>query len=498
MSSTKYVLAIDQGTTGSTAALINARDFSFVDDVGQDYPQIYPSPGLVEHNLNQIWDTVRYTVTELLKRNNLTGKDIASIGITNQRETTCAFDNNGNPLANAIVWQDRRTHEYCKSLQEKHAASIKTKTGLPIDPYFSASKMNWLLKNNEKVQNAAKNKNLKFGTIDTFLLYKLTDKVSYATEPSNASRTLLFNLKETDWDKDLLNLFEVKREFLPNVQESFSLFGKTKNCDFLPDDIPITGILGDQQSALFGQACLNKGDMKCTYGTGAFLLLNTGSEIKYSNSGLVTTIAYKYQGKTFYALEGSCYIAGAAIQWLRDNLKIIAQSHESEALARKVKSLTEMENILLLPFFTGIGSPYWISQAKAAIVGITRDTENSHLARAALDGISFSVNDIVVAMGKDLGEPIKALKVDGGAVQNNLLMEIQSTISQLDIIRPANVETTSYGAALASLVGNKQLSIEEINKFWKIDKKFSPNTNESAFYAKKFVQWKDTIKRLYF
>ncbi len=498
MSSSKYILAIDQGTTGSTAALINAKDFSFVDDVGQDYPQIYPSPGLVEHNLNQIWDTVKYTVTEILKRNNLTGKDIVSIGITNQRETTCAFDNNGNPLANAIVWQDRRTHEFCKSLQAKHSATIKTKTGLPIDPYFSASKMNWLLNNNEKVQHAAKHKNLKFGTIDTFLLYKLTDKVAHATEPSNASRTLLFNLKEAEWDQELLDLFEVKREFLPNVQESFSLFGVTKNCDFLPDGIPITGILGDQQSALFGQACLKKGDMKCTYGTGAFLLLNTGSEIKYSNSGLVTTIAYKYQGKTFYALEGSCYIAGAAIQWLRDNLKIIVQSHESEALARKVKNLNEMENILLLPFFTGIGSPYWISDAKAAIVGITRDTQNSHLARAALDGISFSVNDIVLAMGKDLGEPIKQLKVDGGAVQNNLLMEIQSTISQLDIIRPLNVETTSYGAALASAVGNRQLSIEEINKFWKIDKKFSPNASESSFYAKKFNQWKDTIKRLYF
>ena len=349
----KFILAIDQGTTGTTACLIDAKTFSFVGKINKEYPQIFPKPSWVEHNLNDIWETVEFTVREVLKNHNVLGPQIAAIGITNQRETTCAFNKAGTPLANAIVWQDRRTSEYCqklgsdKSLVEK----IKSITGLPIEPYFSASKMNWLLKNNSSVSTAALGNDLLFGTIDTFLLYKLTNQVAHKTDASNASRTMLMNLKSTEWDQELLELFEVNKNYLPTIEDSFHQFGLTKNLSFLPDGIPITGILGDQQSALFGQAGFFEGEMKCTYGTGAFVLLNTGDKIVYSKAGLLTTVEYRHKGKTCYALEGSSYIAGAAVQWLRDNLKIISKSSEVEALALEVKNLDELKYILFFPFF---------------------------------------------------------------------------------------------------------------------------------------------------
>jgi glycerol kinase len=326
----KYILSIDQGTTGTRACLVDANTFDLVGQASKEYPQIFPKPSWVEHNLFDIWDSVEFTIKKVLLDNNIQSNMIAAIGITNQRETTCAFNKIGKPLGNAIVWQDKRTSDFCQNLKDKNLSDkIKTLTGLPIDPYFSASKMNWLLKNNKEVISAEASGDLLFGTIDSFLLYKLTGNVSHKTDASNASRTMLMNLKTCDWDNELLEIFSVNKKYLPEIVDSFGVFGVTKGLSFLPDGIAITGILGDQQSALFGQAGFHKGDMKCTYGTGAFVLFNTGEDLIYSKAGLLTTVEYKFKGKTIYALEGSSYIAGAAIQWLRDNLKIIARPNQS-------------------------------------------------------------------------------------------------------------------------------------------------------------------------
>ncbi|ATH09427.1 glycerol kinase [Halobacteriovorax marinus] len=491
-----YILSIDQGTTGTTAVLIDANTMNFVDKLNKEFPQIFPRPSWVEHNLNDIWETVEYTVKQILKNNNITSDQISSIGITNQRETTCAFKKNGIPLSNAIVWQDRRTSEFCNSLSEKKDY-IRKKTGLQLDSYFSGTKMNWLLSNNENVKKAYENKDLLFGTIDTYLLYKLTAGQSHKTEASNASRTLLMDLETTEWCDDLLEIFKVPRETLPEICDSFCNFGVTKDLSFLPDGIPITGILGDQQSALFGQAGLKSGDLKCTYGTGAFMLLNTGTEIKESQHGLLTTVAYKENGVAYYALEGSTYICGAAVQWLRDNLEIIKNSSDIEDLARKVKNLDEMEHVMFLPFFTGIGSPYWSSDAKASILGLTRDTKKEHIARACLDGMALSINDLLQAMALDTNEEIKTLKVDGGAALNELLMNIQSTISQVEIIRPKVIETTAYGAALASAIGAGMIKKEKVLELWKKSDSFHGNKGEASHYEMKKEKWTHYIKALF-
>ena len=470
-----HILAIDQGTTGSTAALINDENWLFLGQSNREYPQHYPRPGLVEHDLEDIWKSVQDTIVDVLKKYNVSPRDISAIGITNQRETTCAFDKKGNPLARAIVWQDRRTHNECLNLKKRKLEPLfAEKTGLPLDPYFSGSKMQWLLNNDEFVKKAAKDNNLLFGTIDTFLLHRLTDGKSFATEDSNACRTLLMNIKTGSWDTKLLEIFGVSRDFLPPIKESFGFFGTTKNMGTLPDGIPISGILGDQQAALFGQAGYTKGSMKCTYGTGAFILFNTGNQPVLSKNGLLTTIAYNYKGKRVYALEGSAYIAGAAVQWLRDNLNIIESSSDVESLARQVKSDDEMEHILFLPFFTGIGSPYWNAQAKAAIIGLTRDSGPSHIAKACLDGIVLSIDDLLDSIKSDTNLNISAINVDGGAVVNNLLMQNQSTLSQVDIIRPSVIETTAYGAALAAGVGANKITFEQIPPLWKKEKTFHP------------------------
>lgn len=493
-----FILAIDQGTTGSTACLINADTFEFVGKVNKEYPQIYPQPGLVEHNLNDIWESVTFTIEKVLKDYNVSGNQIKCIGVTNQRETTCAFKKDGTPLHNAIVWQDRRTHVFCDDLRKKGLSEkIKEKTGLTIDPYFSSTKMHWLLNNTDAVKTSAQNNDLRFGTIDTFLLYKLTNGNSYKTDASNASRTMLMNLKTLKWDPELLDLFNVRESMLPEITDSFTVFGKTQGLGFLPDGIAISGILGDQQSALFGQAGFNKGDFKCTYGTGAFLLFNTGSDLHYSKNGLLTTVEYSHQGKPCYALEGSTYIAGAAVQWLRDNLKLINKSSEIEALANEVKNLSEMENILFLPFFTGIGSPYWQAEAKAAIVGLTRDTKNAHIARACLEGITFSINDLIEAIRKDTNQPIAEIRVDGAAVENNLLCDIQASVSNLKIIRPKVIETTAYGAGLAAAIGIGMINFSDIKKLWREDRTFGGIPSWSDYYSKKRIQWQSTIQRLF-
>ena len=436
--------------------------------------------------------------SRFLEKNNVRADHIRSIGITNQRETTCAFDIAGNPLHNAIVWQDRRTANFCTDLKEKGLESkVKSLTGLPLDPYFSATKMNWLLNNSEVVKKSADNNDLKFGTIDTFLLYKLTGSKIHATEGSNASRTLLMNLENCTWDPELLEIFDIKAEYLPKIESSFGQFGFTAGLDFLPDGIPISGILGDQQAALFGQAGLKKGDSKCTYGTGAFMLLNTGNEKIYSENGLLTTVAYNDGNNIQYALEGSCYIAGAAVQWVRDNLKLIKESHEIEMLANQVQDLDEVEHILLLPFFTGIGSPHWNSEAKAALVGMTRDTADKHIARATLEGIALSINDLLNAMEQDLGEKISSLNVDGGAVANSLLMQIQSNFSKINIVKPEIIETTAYGAALAAAIGSNLIKKEKIKELWKEEKVFKPSNSDTKYFENKNNLWANYIKKLY-
>ncbi len=490
----KYILSIDQGTTGTTSLLIDADTFQLVDKVNMEFPQIFPKPGWVEHNLNDIWNTVQKSTLSVLGKTNINPNQIKSIGITNQRETTCAFDKQGNPLANAIVWQDRRTSTYCDSVRSKYS-DLQKVTGLPLDPYFSGTKMKWLLENNDSVQDASTQNNLNLSTIDSFLLFKMTSGNSFMTEPSNASRTLLMDLDTCKWNQDLLDFFNVKKDFLPEIKESFGHFGLTKGLRFLPDGIPITCLLGDQQAALFGQAGHKPGDLKCTYGTGAFILLNTGATKTYSSNGLLTTVAYMMDGKPCYALEGSSYIAGAAVQWLRDNLQIINDASEVQALAEEVKSLEEMEHLMFMPFFTGIGSPYWNAEAKGAILGITRDTKKSHIARACLDGIALSINDSIQAIVADSPNPVDQIRVDGGACQNNLLMQIQANFSKKQIIRPQVIETTAYGVALGSVVGLGEIPLSKVDELWKEDCQFDPINDN--YYQMKSKSWSSLIKRLF-
>jgi glycerol kinase len=488
------LLAIDQGTTGTTSLLIDAKSLSIIDKEKVDYRQIYPHPSWVEHDLNDIWDSVQTSIARLFERNANARTTILAIGITNQRETTCAYDKSGKPLHNAIVWQDRRTADYCKDKELDYNRLHKIKTGLPLDPYFSASKMRWLLEKSEIVKSAGDRGDLLLSTVDTFLLYRLTDMDSFATEPTNASRTMLMNLTTFDWDPDLLNFFGINKDFLPEIKESFTHFGMTKNCKFLPDGIPILSMLGDQQAALFGQACIREGDLKCTYGTGAFLLLNTGRSIVNSQTGLLTTAAYSFKGEKIYALEGASYIAGAAVQWLRDNLQIIKSSADIENLANEASDLSQMEMVLFLPFFTGIGTPYWNSHAKAAILGLSRGTSNAHIARACLEGIALSVNDSVSSFKRDFSH-LNDIRVDGGAAANNLLLQLQSNFSNKKIIRPRIIDTTAYGVALGSLVARGELNIGDLLQFWKLDKEFDPET--SNYYSNKRKLWDENIQRLF-
>jgi glycerol kinase len=489
-----YLLAIDQGTTGTTVLLINASTMKVIDKEKTDYRQIYPRPGWVEHDLNDIWQSVSISIHSVLKRTDADPKKIIAIGITNQRETTCAYRKDGTPLHNAIVWQDRRTANWCEENSKKYEEVCRKKTGLPLDPYFSGTKMRWLLDNVTEVKLAADRNDLCLSTIDTFLVHRLTSGNSFTTEASNASRTMLMNLETFNWDSELIKFFDLSKEFLPEIRESFSNFGETKNSAILPDGIPILSILGDQQAALFGQACVRVGDIKSTYGTGAFLLLNTGESLIHSTTGLLSTAAYSFKGKKIYALEGSAYIAGAAVQWLRDNLKSIKSSAEVSELASQVTDLSQMENVLFLPFFTGIGTPYWNSNAKSAILGLTRDTHNGHIARACLEGIALSLNDSVSSFKKDFPQ-LNDIRVDGGAAANDILMQMQANFSQKNILRPEIIDTTAFGVAVGCLVGKGELTIEELSKYWKLEKEFRPEKNN--YYLAKKNLWDETIKRLY-
>jgi glycerol kinase len=468
----KFIMAIDQGTTGTTAVVLD-QGGSLVAKVNTEYKQIFPKPGWVEHDPEDIWASVKTSVAGALKKASIDGKEIAAIGITNQRETVLIWDRKTDkPIHNAIVWQCRRTQDFCAQLKRSGKEKmIRRKTGLVTDPYFSGSKVRWLLKNVKGSAARAKKGELAVGTIDTFLLWRLTKSKSHKTDVTNASRTMLMNIYSGKWDKDLLKLFSVPEKLLPEICDSSGEFGVTEGLDFLPDGIPITGIAGDQQAALFGQTCFATGEAKCTYGTGSFLLLNTGTKAIQSKYKLLTTIAWRLPGeKIVYALEGSAFICGAAVRWLRDGLGFINSSSEVEDLAKSVESSDGVE---FVPALTGQGAPYWWPEARGLITGITRGTTKAHLARATLEAMALQNCDLLIAMQKDLGKKLQIVKVDGGACANDLLMQLQADYLGTQVCRPEQIETTAIGAAyLAGLGVGFWSSQKDLQKIWKLNKQF--------------------------
>ena len=448
--SNQFIMSLDQGTTSSRAIIFN-RHGETISVAQKPFTQYFPTPGWVEHDAKEIWGSQIAVLTEALAKSGLEAKDLAAIGVTNQRETTIVWDRaTGEPVHNAIVWQDRRTAKYCDSLHDKRDW-IRGKTGLIIDAYFSATKVKWILDNVENARKRAERGELCFGTVDTWLIWNLTKGKVFVTDPSNASRTMLYNIHTLDWDDELLALFDLPRSMLP---------------------VPIAGIAGDQQAALFGQLCTEKGMLKNTYGTGCFLLMNTGDEAVTSKNNLLTTIAWKVGGKTTYALEGGVFVGGAAVQWLRDGARIIRTSADINTLAATVD---DNGGVYFVPALTGLGAPYWDSYARGAFFGITRGTTDGHLARATLEGIAFQVYDIVKAMEADAGAQTRELRVDGGASMSDYLMQTQADIFGFNIVRPKTVETTALGAAyLAGLATGYWEDIDSIRKQWKIDKTFTP------------------------
>ncbi|MDB6006986.1 MAG: glpK 2 [Prosthecobacter sp.] len=472
----KYILALDQGTTSSRAILFN-HDGGIVATAQKEFPQIFPKPGWVEHDAQEIWATQAGVASEVLHKAHATGADVGAIGITNQRETTVVWDRKtGKPICNAIVWQDRRTASICDKLRaQKLDKLIQRKTGLVVDAYFSATKVQWILQNVKGAKARAAKGELAFGTIDSWLLWNLTGGKVHATDVSNASRTMLYDIRKGTWDDELLKIFGVPRSMLPQVKDSSGLFGETA---LLGGSIPIAGIAGDQQSALFGQICTKPGMVKNTYGTGCFMLMNTGTKPIASKNKLLTTVAWRINGRTEYALEGSVFIAGAAVQWLRDGLGIIRQSGDVEALAG---SVPDTGGVYLVPAFAGLGAPHWDAYARGALVGMTRGTTAAHIARAALEGIALQVMDILKAMEADAGIKLKELRVDGGACVNNLLMQLQCDLLGVPVVRPKVNETTALGAAcLAGLAVGYWKDLADIAKHWQVDRKFKPSMKAAA------------------
>ncbi|MGK0412021.1 MAG: glycerol kinase [Polaribacter sp.] len=468
----KLILALDQGTTSSRAILFN-HSGEIVRVAQKTFEQIFPKPGWVEHDPNEIWSSQISATAEVVAQEGITGQEIAAIGITNQRETTIVWDREtSEPVYNAIVWQDRRTAKFCDHLKAAgHIDMIKKKTGLVLDAYFSATKLKWILDNVDGAREKAKAGKLCFGTVDTFLVWKLTRGKMFITDVSNASRTMLLNIHTLEWDEELLKLFNIPRAILPEVKESSEVYGTTATTLF-STKIPIAGIAGDQQAALFGQMCIEPGMVKNTYGTGCFLLMNTGEKAVYSKNNLLTTIAWKINGKTTYALEGSVFVGGAAVQWLRDGVKMIPTASSINDLAETV---SDNGGVYFVPALTGLGAPYWDQYARGAIMGITRGTTDAHIARATLEGIAFQVYDIVKAMEADAGEKGVELRVDGGAAASDLLMQIQSDLFGFKIIRPKTLETTVMGAAyLAGLAVGYWDSIDQIKEQWGVGKEFYP------------------------
>lgn len=488
----KYILSLDQGTSSSRAILFNRRGEACA--VSQrEFTQHFPQPGWVEHDAVEIWASESSVITDAIHTLGISPEQIAAIGITNQRETTVVWDaKTGKPICNAIVWQDRRTSQYCDSLkQEGFTNRIREKTGLIIDAYFSATKIRWILKNVPGAQERAQRGELRFGTIDSWLVWNLTGGETHITDVSNASRTMLFNIHTMHWDEELLSLFEIPKSMMPQVRESSEIYGMT-SAPFLGARIPIAGIAGDQQAALFGQMCTEPGAVKNTYGTGCFLLMNTGEKPVMSKNRLLTTVAWKIEGKTTYALEGSIFVAGSVVQWLRDGLGIIRSSQEVEALASSVE---DTNGVYMVPALTGLGAPHWDQYAKGTITGITRGTTAAHIARAALEGIALQTMDIVEAMERDCGLKLSELKVDGGASKNNLLMQFQSDMLQARVIRPQITETTALGAAyLAGLAVGYWPSVSEIRKQWAAERCFTPELSDESRSTKK-SGWQQAISR---
>lgn len=487
----KYILALDQGTTSSRAIVFD-HDGSIVSVAQKEFKQIFPQPGWVEHDPEEIWSTQLGVAAEAITKAGLSTENIHAIGITNQRETTVVWDRNtGKPIYNAIVWQDRRTAEFCDELKRKNLhILIQQRTGLVVDAYFSASKVKWILDNVEGARTRAEKGELCFGTVDTWLLWNLTKGQVHATDVSNASRTMLMNLQTQQWDGELEKIFNIPGNMLPQIRSSSEVFGTTQNI-LTATNIPIAGIAGDQQSALFGQLCTHPGMVKNTYGTGCFMLMNTGEKAVISKNNLLTTVAWKINGKTEYALEGSVFIAGAVVQWLRDGLGIIRSSTDIEKLAAKVP---DSDGVYMVPAFTGLGAPYWNQHARGTIVGITRGTTAAHFAKAALDSIAYQTADVLKAMEADSGIEIKELRVDGGATVNNLLMQFQSDLLNTAVVRPRITETTALGAAyLAGLATGYWNSIDEIQEQWQVDRKFESSMDEDKRESL-MNGWKKAVK----
>lgn len=487
----KYILALDQGTTSSRAILFN-KSGEIIAQKQKEFPQIFKQNGYVEHNPNDIWSSLLTVAREVLLCKGLDAGDISSIGITNQRETTIIWDKEtGEPVYNAIVWQCRRTSDYCKELVKNgYSDMIKKKTGLIIDPYFSATKIKWILDNVQGAREKAKAGRLLFGTVDSYIIWKLTDGRVHATDYSNASRTMLFNINTLEWDDDILKLLGIPKNMLPRVLESSDDYGYTTLIG--KGKIQICGVAGDQQASLFGQACFNKGDFKCTYGTGAFLLMNTGEKPISSQNGLLTTVAWSVDGKVTYALEGSVFVAGAAIQWLRDGLGIIDSAVQSEPLAL---SVSDTNGVYFVPAFVGLGAPYWNADARGVLCGLSRGTTREHIARSALEAIAYQVNAVIKVMEADAEMKIKTLKVDGGASENNFLMQFQSDITNCNVLRPMCIETTALGCAyLAGLKSGYWKSMNDIKDNQKIDYEFIPDISESK-REKLLTNWKKAVER---
>lgn len=469
----KYIMALDAGTTSNRCILFNHKG-EMCSVAQREFTQYFPQPGWVEHDADEIWASMLGVAVEAMGKIGATAKDIAAIGITNQRETAIVWDkHNGEPVYHAIVWQCRRTSEYCDALKEKGLTDIfRMKTGLVIDAYFSGTKIKWILDNVPGAREKAEQGDLLFGTVETWLIWKLTKGAVHVTDYSNASRTMLFNINTLEWDEEILEELQIPRQMLPKAKESSCVYGHT-DASFLGGEIPIAGAAGDQQSALFGQTCFTAGEAKNTYGTGCFLLMNTGEKPVFSNNGLVTTIAWGLDGKVNYALEGSIFVAGASIQWLRDEMCLIDSSEDSEYMAKKVK---DSNGCYVVPAFTGLGAPHWDQYARGTIVGITRGVNKYHIIRATLESIAYQVNDVLTSMKADSDMELSSLKVDGGASANNFLMQTQANIIGSPVNRPECVETTAMGAAyLAGLAVGYWSSKEEVIKNWAIDQTFKPS-----------------------
>ena len=474
----QYILALDQGTTSSRAVVVDKKG-TIVSVAQKEFTQIFPKPGWVEHDATEIWSTQAGMAAEAVTKRGLKGTQIAAIGITNQRETAVIWDRKtSEPIYNAIVWQDKRTSDYCDELKAQGKTEmIREKTGLVIDSYFSATKVKWILDNIDGAREKAEKGELAWGTIDSWLIWKMTQGKLHVTDVTNASRSLIFNINTLEWDDELLELFDIPKSMMPDVKQSSEVYGQTSP-NFFANKIPIAGIAGDQQAALFGQMCTKKGMVKNTYGTGCFMLMNIGEEAIKSENNLLTTIAWKVNGVTTYAFEGSIFIAGAVVQWLRDSLKIIKKSSDVEPLASSVDST---EGVYFVPAFAGLGAPHWNQKAMGTLFGLTRGSTNAHVARAALESIAYQTMDILKAMEADSGIEIKELRVDGGATVNNMLMQFQADVLNTVTIRPQVVETTVMGAAyLAGLAVGFWGSAEEIQKIWDVDTKFNPDPERKA------------------